>query len=42
MSKFVHETINDIKGGRESWRVLAMFTAPSFVIAVALVFLRGL
>lgn len=35
MSKFVNETINDIRGGRDSWRVLAMFSAPSFLIAVA-------
>ena len=41
MSKFVQETINDIRGGRESWRVLAFFSGPSFVIAVAAALVQG-
>ena len=35
MSRFLTDTLTDIRGGRESWRVLTIASALSFVIAVA-------
>lgn len=35
MSKFLNHTIEDMRGGRDSWRVLLTFAVPSFVIAFA-------
>ncbi len=35
MAQYIQNTIADMKGGRQSWRVLAFFTVPSFVIAFA-------
>jgi len=34
MSKFLNLTIEDMRGGRDSWRVLVAFAIPSFLIAV--------
>ena len=34
MSRFVNETLTDIRHGRESWRVFVAVCAPSFAIAV--------
>jgi hypothetical protein len=33
MSQYIQSTIADMKGGRETWRVLALFTVPAFIIA---------
>jgi hypothetical protein len=33
MTQYIQNTIADMKGGRQSWRVLAFFTVPAFVIA---------
>ena len=35
MSRFMNATINDMKQGRESWRVLLALSGPAFTIAVA-------
>lgn len=34
MSRFLNETMTDIRRGRESWRVFVAFCAPSFALAV--------
>lgn len=38
MARFLEATVSDIKGGRESWRVLVTFAVPSFLLGMALVF----
>jgi hypothetical protein len=35
MTHFLKETMSDIRGGRQSWRVLSVFSGSSFVISVA-------
>jgi hypothetical protein len=35
MTNFLNLTIEDMRVGRESWRVLITFAVPSFVIAFA-------
>jgi len=35
MSELIHAAMNDLKHGRETWRVLLMFTIPAFLLAVA-------
>jgi hypothetical protein len=35
MSEFLNETVSDIRGGRDSWRVLVLFSLPAFVISFA-------
>jgi hypothetical protein len=35
MSRFMNETISDLRGGRETWRVLFALGGPAFFIAVA-------
>jgi uncharacterized membrane protein YfcA len=35
MSEFISVTINDMRGGRESWRVLVFFAVPAFILAFA-------
>jgi hypothetical protein len=34
MSGFLHQTFTDMRSGRDSWRVVAIFSAISFAIAV--------
>jgi hypothetical protein len=34
MSAFLHQLIIDMRSGRDSWRVVAIFSAISFAIAV--------
>ena len=34
MTRFMTNTLQDIRRGRESWRVFVAFCAPSFVITV--------
>lgn len=41
MTHFIKETVADMRGGRESWRVLVAVSIPSFVVAVAFVALSG-
>jgi hypothetical protein len=41
MSRFVQMTMSDIRGGRESWRVLITISTPAFVIAVCAALLRA-
>jgi hypothetical protein len=40
MNAFMKNTIKDIRGGRESWRVFSLFSASSFFISVATVLVR--
>lgn len=40
MSHFMNATMSDLRGGRNSWRVLLTLCAPSFAIAVAVTLLR--
>jgi hypothetical protein len=40
MTAFVQQTVSDIRKGRESWRVLFVFSILSFAISVATVFVR--
>lgn len=35
MSELVHRTIHDLRGGRESWRVLLLLSLPAFVAGIA-------
>jgi hypothetical protein len=34
MSRFLNETLSDIRGGRETWRVFIALSGPAFAIAV--------
>ena len=34
MSRFLVNTLSDIRGGRESWRVLTVASTLSFAIAI--------
>jgi hypothetical protein len=34
MSHFLHETVVDLRHGRETWRVFLALCSPAFVIAV--------
>jgi hypothetical protein len=33
MTQLMHDTINDLRGGRETWRVVGFFCTLAFVIA---------
>lgn len=35
MSRFLNETMTDMRAGRETWRVFVALCTPSFVLAVA-------
>ncbi|HEX7154129.1 MAG TPA: hypothetical protein VF618_21760 [Thermoanaerobaculia bacterium] len=35
MSRFLNETMTDIRRGRETWRVFVAVGAPAFIVAVA-------
>ena len=39
MTEFIQTTINDLRGGRQSWRVFVLVTVPSFAVG-ALAVLR--
>lgn len=39
MTQFVEATVADLRGGRESWRVMLTLCGPSFIIAVLAVYL---
>lgn len=34
MSRFLNATMSDLRGGRETWRVLVILASPAFVVAV--------
>ena len=36
MTDFLHTTLDDMRGGRQSWRVIVSMSIPAFVIAVVL------
>ena len=36
MSRFLNETISDMRGGRETWRVFVALGGPAFALAVVL------
>jgi hypothetical protein len=36
MSRFLNETLSDIRGGRETWRVFIALSGPAFAIALVL------
>jgi hypothetical protein len=40
MSRFMTHTISDLRGGRESWRVLITITVPAFALAFAFTLIR--
>lgn len=40
MSKFMEETIEDLRGGRQSWRVVTILTSAAFAISFAAALLR--
>lgn len=40
MSRFLNETIKDIRGGRETWRVFIALAGPAFFVAVAMSMLQ--
>ncbi len=41
MSNFVHTAIQDIRGGRENWRVVLFVSIPAFTIAVVVASLQN-
>jgi hypothetical protein len=40
MTQFLESTLLDLRGGRQSWRVLITLSLPSFGIAVAAALVR--
>lgn len=36
MSRFINETMSDIRRGRETWRVFVTFCGPALAIAVVM------
>jgi len=34
MSRFLNATMSDIRGGRETWRVIVALAGPAFAVAV--------
>jgi hypothetical protein len=40
MSRFIHATMSDIRGGRETWRVFVLLGGPAFAVAITINFLR--
>jgi len=36
MTQFLESTVSDIRGGRQSWRVILMMSLPAFLAAVVL------
>ncbi|HEX7192231.1 MAG TPA: hypothetical protein VF381_11755 [Thermoanaerobaculia bacterium] len=35
MTAFIHDTLEDMRGGRSTWRVVVTMALPSFAIAFA-------
>jgi hypothetical protein len=42
MSRFINDTLSDIRGGRESWRVFVAFCTPAFVLTLLALTLQHL
>lgn len=40
MSRFLNETISDMRGGRETWRVFVALAGPAFTLAVVLALIQ--
>lgn len=40
MNQFLTSTLDDLRGGRQSWRVLVSLSLPSFAIAFATALIR--
>jgi len=40
MSRFLNQTMIDVRSGRESWRVFLALGAPSFVVAVVVTLIQ--
>jgi hypothetical protein len=40
MSRFMSETVADLRWGRESWRVFITLCVPAFAVAFAVAFQR--
>ncbi|HEV7763901.1 MAG TPA: hypothetical protein VGQ76_02765 [Thermoanaerobaculia bacterium] len=40
MSQFLNETIKDIRGGRETWRVFVALAGPAFFVAITMTLLQ--
>lgn len=40
MSRFLNETMSDIRRGRETWRVFVFLGSPAFLLAVTTALLR--
>ena len=36
MTQFLASTVSDIRGGRQSWRVIVTMSLPAFIAAVVL------
>jgi hypothetical protein len=37
---FIHDAVVDMRCGRQSWRVLALFSIPAFVVSFGVALLR--
>jgi anti-sigma-K factor RskA len=35
MTRFLTDTLTDIRGGRDSWRVITIASAVAFIVAIA-------
>lgn len=42
MTRFMTETLYDIRRGQQSWRVFVAFCAPAFAVTVAALSLQSL
>ena len=40
MSHFIRRTMEDMRAGRESWRVLTLFSTVAYVLATVLSIIR--
>lgn len=40
MSRFLNETMTDIRGGRESWRVFVTLGGPAFALAIVVALMQ--
>jgi hypothetical protein len=34
MSELIQQTVADIRGGRDTWRVVFLFGVPSFILSI--------
>jgi hypothetical protein len=42
MSHFIHDAVEDMRSGRQTWRVLAIFSIPAFVVSAIFAAIRAL